>query len=92
VGLLNWLFGRGKGRAVAELPQAVAPSVPPRQEAAAEPVLEPPGEAESEPEVRAESAPEQAGEISPSRLDAALERLREEIPASSEETPPGPSA
>ena len=36
------------------------------------------------------AVPGPESEISPTRLDAALERLREEIPASSEETPPGP--
>jgi hypothetical protein len=53
---------------------------------------EPEAQADSEPEAQAESGPEQTGEISPARLDAALHRLREEIPASSEETAEDPSA
>ena len=32
------------------------------------------------------------GPLSPDRLDSALQRLRKEIPAPSEERPPGPSA
>ena len=74
MGLLSWLFRRGRAQAaVAEPPSAPAESPPAPAEsppAGAEP---PPAEAETEPEVD--------GEISPSRLDAALQRLRAEHPA-----------
>ncbi len=86
------LFGR-RSRAVAELLQTV--EAPAAEPVAPEPVIE----AEPEPEVEPESDPptdpatdEPPGrEISPARLEAALQRLRQEIPASSEESSQGPS-
>jgi hypothetical protein len=39
-----------------------------------------------------EAEPDPTGPLSPDRLDSALRRLRQEIPAPSEESPPEPSA
>ncbi|HWE59050.1 MAG TPA: hypothetical protein VG228_05075 [Solirubrobacteraceae bacterium] len=87
-GWLSRLFGR---RAAATPPYR--PALVSGTQAPAPPVeSEPEAQADSEPEAQAESGPEQTGEISPARLDAALHRLREEIPASSEETAEDPSA
>jgi hypothetical protein len=79
-GWLSRLFGRR------------AAATPPYRPALVSGTQAPAPPADSEPEAQTESEPEQTGEISPSRLDAALQRLREEIPASSEETPEDPSA
>ena len=64
-----------------------------RRRAAALPALPPPAEPEPEveSEVQSEAEPAEDSDISPARLDRALERLREEIPARSGEGPAGPS-
>jgi hypothetical protein len=67
------------------------------ESALAEPERAPaePGQEHAEPEqARAEPAPEAdpTGPLSPDRLDDALKRLRQEIPAPSEESPREPSA
>ena len=71
------LFGRRRRRTAESLPALAAPSVP-----------EP--ESGFEPEREPEPSGGPDSEISPARLDAALQRLREEIPAPEE--PPKPLA
>jgi hypothetical protein len=69
-----------------------------RRRRQAEPAVElapAPEPATEAPETVAEAPPEESdptGPLSPQRLDQALARLRQEIPAASEENPPGTSA
>jgi hypothetical protein len=81
---LRWPFRR-RSRAIAELPAAVEPITgaepAPAPEVESEPEVEPEPAVEPEPEVE----PEPDGPISAARLDAALQRLRDEHPQSEQE-------
>jgi len=74
--------------------RSVPPELPPAAEAPAGVSAEPdPGLAEPDPgSAEPVQEPDPTGPLSPDRLDNALKRLRQEIPAPSEESPPEPSA